>query len=175
MRTRSLFPLVAGCAVLALSALLAAGLCAPASPPTWADSPTWTDLQGPLGGSAQALAVNPHYPTDPTVFAGGGREFSSATWLGLGIFGSHDGGLTWPDRSGPSNGALLDVAFSPGWQSDGFAAAALFQGVWSTSDRGATWQRRFNNDDSGPVYLQTVAVSLPANGMHSLLAASPYG
>lgn len=175
MRTRSLFPLVAGCAVLALSALLAAGLCAPASPPAWADSPTWTDLQGPLGGSAQALAVNPHYPTDPTVFAGGGREFSSATWLGLGIFGSHDGGLTWPDRSGPSNGALLDVAFSPGWQSDGFAAAALFQGVWSTSDRGATWQRRFNNDDSGPVYLQTVAVSLPANGMHTLLAASPNG
>ncbi|MFN8468467.1 MAG: hypothetical protein U0X20_23115 [Caldilineaceae bacterium] len=175
MRTRPLFPLIAGCAVLALSALLAAGLCAPASPPAWAESPTWTDLQGPLGGSAQALAVNPQYPTDPTVFAGGGREYSSATWLGLGIFGSHDGGLTWSERSGPANGGLFDVAFSPNWQSDGYAAAALFQGVWSTNDRGATWQKQLNSDDSGPVYVQTIAVSLPVNGMHTLLAASPYG
>lgn len=51
----------------------------------------------------------------------------------------------------------------------------MCQGVWSTTDHGATWQKHFNNDDSGPVYLQTVAVSRPTNGMHTLLAASPYG
>ena len=69
---------------------------------------------------------------------------------------------------------MFDVAFSPDWQSDGFAAAALFQGVWSTSDYGATWQKRVNGDDSGPVYVQTVAVSRPANGIHTVLAANPY-
>jgi photosystem II stability/assembly factor-like uncharacterized protein len=186
MRTRSLFPLLALCMLFALCALLAlgalpsAGLFGPAlfplaANPVFAGSPTWTDLQGPRGGSAQALALNPQFPADPTVFAGGGREFSSATWQGLGIFGSHDGGLTWPDRSGPHGGTVLDLAFSPDWQHDGFAAAALFEGVWLTADRGATWTKAPATEGSGPVYVQTVAASLPADGLHTVLAADPYG
>jgi photosystem II stability/assembly factor-like uncharacterized protein len=175
MRTRPLFPLLGGCVVFALSALLAASLFGPASSRTWADGPAWTSLGGPRGGAAQALAVNPQYPNDPVVFAGGGREVSSNTWLGLGVFGSHDGGLTWPDRSGPANGAALDIAFSPSWQSDGYAAVAFFQDVWSTGDRGATWQQLPSSAGGGPTYLHTVAVSSPTNGMHTLLAAGLYG
>ena len=114
-------------------------------------------------------------PTIQSFLPAAAASSAPTTWLGLGIFGSHDGGLTWPDRGGPPNGAALDIAFSPSWQSDGYAAVAFFQDVWSTGDRGATWQQLPGSDGGGPTYLQTVAVSSPTNGMHTLLAAGLYG
>jgi photosystem II stability/assembly factor-like uncharacterized protein len=174
MRSRSLFFLLA-CAILLLAAVLL--LAAPGTFVTsgWAAGPTWTDLQGPTGGPAQALALNPNYPADPIALAGGGRDFGYASWGGLGIFRSQDGGLTWPDRGGPSNGALLDVAFSPKWENDGYALAGLWQGLWSTGDRGASWQQLSSLETGGPAFIAAVAVAPPAGGARTLLAGGPYG
>jgi photosystem II stability/assembly factor-like uncharacterized protein len=162
------------CFVLLLAAFLLSG---PGGVPeaAYAGSFVWSDLQGPAGGPAQALALNPDYPADPTVLAGGGRSSGIDTMEGLGIFRSLDGGLTWADRSGLPNGALMDVAFSPDWQSDGFALAGFWQGAWSTADRGETWQMLSSLPNSGPGYVKAVAVAAPAAGKHTLLAGGTYG
>jgi photosystem II stability/assembly factor-like uncharacterized protein len=175
MRARSVFPLLIFCCfVLLLAAFLLSGPGgAPA--PASADSFAWNNLQGPTGWPAQALAFNPAYPTDQTVLAGGGRSTSTTTMQGLGVFRSLDGGLTWPGRFGPAEGALMDVAFSPDWQSDGYAVAGFWQGVWSTNDRGVTWQMLSNAPEIAPGWVQAVAVAAPAAGQYTLLAGGPYG
>jgi photosystem II stability/assembly factor-like uncharacterized protein len=174
MRARSIFPLLlSGCFVLLLAAFLLAG-AGGAPTPAFAGSLVWSDLHGPAGGPAQALALNPNYPADPTVLAGGGRPSGIDTMAGFGLFRSLDGGLTWADPGGLSNGALMDAAFSPAWQSDGFALAGFWQGVWSTTDGGDTWQM-LSHIPSAPSHISAVAVASPAAGKHTLLAGGPYG
>lgn len=175
MRARSVFPLLLSLTfVLFLGVFVLSGLGG-APPGASADSLAWNDLGGPTGWPAQGIALNPAYPADPTVLAGGGRPSGLDTWEGLGVFRSLDGGLTWAYRDGLERGALMDAAFSPNWQSDGFAVAGFWQGVWSTTDRGATWKMLSNLPDTAPGWVQAVAVSAPAAGRHTLLAGGPYG
>ena len=96
------------------------------------------------------MAVNPDYPTDQTILAGGGHDLFYASWKGYGIFRSLDGGATWGAPGGPADGAVLDAAFSPRWHDDGMAMAGLWQGVWITHDRGATWQQLSGSEMGGP-------------------------
>lgn len=143
--------------------------------PGWAATLSWTDLDGPTGGPAQALALNPAYPADPHVLAGGGVDLGYASWAGMGIFRSQDGGLTWAEPGGPSNGALFDVAYSSDWAGDGFAVAGLWDGVWATDDRGATWHRLSSLDTGGPAFVAAVAVGTTSAGDRALLAGGWYG
>ena len=98
-----------------------------------------------------------------------------ASWLGQGIFRSLDGGLTWGDPGGPSNGAVMDLAFSPRWADDGVAAAALWQGIWTTHDHGVSWQQVSDIETGGPAYLGAIAITSPAPGQYTLLAGGDYG
>lgn len=164
--TFSLAPLLSIFLLLTLSTMNA---------PSRAGSPAWLDLDGPWGGPAQSLSLNPDYPTDPVVFAGGGRDFGHASWGGFGVFRSNDGGLTWPDRGGPENGALFDVAFSPDWQNDGYALAAFWLGLWSTTDRGASWRQLSSLETGGPLGITAVAVGPVIEGSRVLLAGGAYG
>lgn len=115
-------------------------------------------------------ALNPNDPADPIALAGGGRDYGYAAWGGLGIFRAQDGGLTWPDRSGPPNGALLDVAFSPAWEHDGYALAGRWQGLCSTGDRSTSWRQLSSLATGGPAFLSAVAVAPAAGGARTLLA-----
>jgi hypothetical protein len=138
MRAKMLSPLLFSGLFLLLTALLLLW----GSPSTFGETinPAWTNLGGPRGGPAQALAVNPNYPAaDQTLLAGGGHDLFYASWKGAGIFRSPDGGLTWGAPAGPVDGAVLDVAFSPRWVDDSTAVAGLWDGAWITHDRGATW------------------------------------
>ena len=171
MRTRTAV-LVFACSLIVLTiAWLAGGPAAPG----WAASPAWIDLGGPYGGPAHALALNPEFPADSTVLAGGAADLGHASFGGLGIFRSLDGGLTWPDRGGPSHGAVFDVAYSPTWTADGFALAGLWDGAWVTNDRGATWRQVSSLETGGPAFVASVAVSSEPGGGRTLLAGGSYG
>lgn len=173
MRARTLYPLLFSVTFLLFTTLLILW----GSPPLtgWAGGGAWTDLHGPSGGPAQVVALNPNYPADLTVLAGGGLDTGYASWLGEGIFRSLDGGRTWEAPRGPANGALMDVAFSPRWQDDGMAAAGFYQGIWTTHDRGATWKQISGIDFGGPGWLGAVAVASPAAGQYTLLAGGVMG
>ena len=173
MRTRTLYPLLVSGTFLLLTTLLMFWGSSPT--PGWASSSTWIDLKGPHGGPVQAIAINPDFPADQTVLAGGGQDMLYASWLGDGIFRSLDGGQTWGAPGGRANGALMDVAFSPRWQEDGMAVAGFYQGVWTTHDRGATWQQKSDIDTGGPAWLNAVAVASPAAGQYTLLAGGIMG
>jgi len=136
---------------------------------------SWGSLDGPMGGPAQALAVNPHYPTDPLLFAGGGRNLGHGSMGGRGLFRSQDGGVTWSGGFGLDNGAVMDVAISPQWVSDGTAIAGLWQGIWATTDAGASWQALSSFPGSGPGAITAVAVSPQFASDHTYLAGSGYG
>lgn len=168
---RSTFLLCACSFVLLLAAWLAGGPAVPG----WAAGPQWVDLGGPYGGPAHALSLNPDYPADATVLAGGVADLGHASFGGLGLFRSQDGGVTWPDRGGPSNGAVFDVAYSPNWAADGFALAGLWNGVWVTADRGATWRQVSSLETGGPAFVASVAVSNDPGGNRTLLAGGSYG
>ncbi len=171
MRTRTAFLLFACSLVLLLMAWLAGGPAAPG----WAAGLAWVDLGGPNGGPAHALALSPDYPADGTVLAGGAMDLGHASFGGLGLFRSQDGGVTWPERGGPSTGAVFDVAYSPNWTADGFAAAGLWGGVWVTDDRGATWRQVSSLETGGPAFIASVAVSSDPGGGRTLLAGGSYG
>ena len=171
MRTRTVFLLSVVLLVFLLIAWLAGGPAAPG----WAASPAWIDLGGPFGGPAHALALNPDYPADGTVLAGGAIDLGHASFGGLGLFRSQDGGVTWPDRGGPPTGAVFDVAYSPNWTADGFAAAGLWSGVWVTGDRGATWRQVSSLETGGPAFVASVAVSSDAGSGRTLLVGGSYG
>ncbi|MFN8466900.1 MAG: sialidase family protein [Caldilineaceae bacterium] len=173
MRTRVVFPLLSSLFVLLFTALLLLWASPPV--PGWADSPAWTDLSGPRAGPAQAVAVNPDYPSDQTILAGGGHDLFYASWKGYGIFRSLDGGATWGAPGGPTDGAVLDAAFSPRWHDDGIAIAGLWQGVWITHDRGATWQQLSGGEMSAPGFVGAVAIGSPAAGEYTLLAGGAWG
>ena len=109
-------------------------------PPASAASPAWKPL-GLYGGSVQALAYSPIFPSDHTVFAAVGNGGSE----GHGIFKSTDAGLTWT----PANNGLLylpggavfnvtSLAISPNYAVDHtiFAGSA---GLWRSTDAGASW------------------------------------
>jgi photosystem II stability/assembly factor-like uncharacterized protein len=147
----------------------------PMTAPSRAESLAWLDLDGPWGGPAQALSLNPDYPADPLVFGGGGRDLGHASWAGQGIFRSNDGGLTWPERGGPENGALFDVSLSPNWRNDGYALAAFWLGLWSTSNRGDSWQQLSSLETGGPLGIMAVAVGPTQDGARILLAGGAYG
>jgi hypothetical protein len=55
-----------------------------------------------------------------------------------------------PAARGPPKGAVLYVAFSPRWQQDGLAIAGLWQGVWVTHDRGASWRQLSGQEKGQP-------------------------
>ena len=173
MRTRTLYPLLVSGTFLLFATLLI--LWGSPAEPGWAGASTWIDLKGPRSGPAQAIAINPNFPTDQTVLAGGGQDMLYASWLGDGIFRSQDGGQTWDAPDGLADGALMDVAFSPHWQEDGMAVAGFYQGVWTTYDRGATWQRKSDINTDGPAWLNAVAVASPAAGQYTLLAGGIMG
>jgi photosystem II stability/assembly factor-like uncharacterized protein len=173
MRVRSVVPLLFSVLFLVLAALLLTWGSPP--PPSFAAGATWTDLQGPRGGPAQALALNPNYPADQTVFAGGWHDWFHASWKGYGLFRSLDSGMTWGPPGIPADGSVLDVAFSPAWHTDGFAAAGLWQGVWLTHDRGETWQQVSGMDIGAPGAANALAISSPTAGAYTVLAGGPWG
>jgi YVTN family beta-propeller protein len=99
---------------------------------------------GPFGGVAQALALSPDFASDGLAFAGGWREGSNGMAGGYGIVRTVDRGLTWTSvfTSTPwTQLAVLDLAISPGFATDGMAFAATDSGLLRTRDRGATWER----------------------------------
>ncbi len=165
---------------LALVTVLIAALLlttvSPASAPVTASPLSWTSLNGPRGGPAQALAISPDFANDRAVWGGGGRDFGRASWGGRGIFRSTDGGDRWSFAGGPVNGALLDLALSPGWPAHGVAAAGFWTGVWVTTDAGATWLQTSGIETPGsPFLVDAVAVSPDYAHDLSLLAGSAYG
>jgi len=174
MRVRPVIAFIVAFTVVSLVVLLTF-FSTPLATPGWAASLAWTDLGGPYVGPSQALAVNPNYPTDPTVLAGGNRDFGYASWSGTGLFRSLDGGLTWHDRGGPSQAGVFDVAFSPDWGNDQFAVAGLFPNVWSTADGGNTWQAISTWPGTGPFGATTVAIGPATGGSRTLLVSSVYG
>ena len=157
--------------VLTLPALLAGRLARDA----WAGALSWTSLDCPSGGPAQAIAISPSFAHDGLVIAGGGRDYGRGSWAGKGIFRSDDRGLTWISRSGPSNGAVFDVAFSANWASDGFALAGLWQGLWATTDAGASWHQMSSMETGGPWTVSSVAISPQFATDRTLLAGGSYG
>ena len=173
MRARTIYPLLFSGLFLLLTTFLMFWGSSPT--PGWASGSAWTDLQGPNGGPAQAIAINPDYPGDQTVLAGGGHDLLYASWKGYGIFRSLDGGASWSPPGGPTDGALLDVAFSPRWHNDGMAVAGLWQGFWITHDRGATWQQLSGDDIGAPGWVGAVAISSPAPGEYTMLAGGAWG
>jgi photosystem II stability/assembly factor-like uncharacterized protein len=178
MRARTTLPAAAFFAALAAVFLTILSLSALAGPflETGRAAPlTWSSLDGPAGGPALGIALSPTYAQDRLVLAGGGFDLGRASWAGRGLFRSDDGGLTWPSRSGPQNGALLDVAFSPAWATDHFALAGYWFGLWSTTDGGATWQQISSMETGGPSLVGAVAVSPPTGAKRTLLAGSSYG
>jgi photosystem II stability/assembly factor-like uncharacterized protein len=173
MRTRVAFPLLSTLFVLLFTALMMLWVSPPV--PGRADSPAWADLSGPKAGPAQAVAVNPDYPSDQTILAGGGHDLFYASWKGYGIFRSLDGGATWGVPGGPTDGAVLNATFSPRWHDDEMAIAGLWQGVWITHDRGATWQQLSGVDTGGPFMIGAVAIGSPAPGEYTMLAGGAWG
>jgi photosystem II stability/assembly factor-like uncharacterized protein len=161
--------------VLLIAALALASL-PPASAPVAAETLRWTNLDGPRGGPAQALALSPDFVHDRAVWGGGGRDFGRASWGGRGIFRSTDGGDHWAFAGGPANGALLDLALSPGWPAHGVAAAGFWAGVWVTTDAGASWQQTSGLETPGsPSLIDAVAISPDYGRDLSLMAGSAYG
>ena len=136
---------------------------------------SWGNLDGPDGGSAQAIALSPGFEFDRLVYAGGGRDFGRGSWAGWGIFRSDDAGRTWDTRSGPTNGAVLDFGFSPTWAADGVALAGLWQGLWRTTDAGGTWTQLTSLETGGPSMISAVAVSPSFAADHTMLAGGSYG
>lgn len=164
----------------AFAAILIAGLMLAALPPTAlpaiASALSWTSLDGPGGGPAQALALSPNFASDHAVLGGGGHDFGRASWGGRGIFHSSDGGFHWSFAGGAANGAVLDLTLSPGWPAHGVGAAAFWQGVWVTTDAGASWQQTSGIEIPGsPFLVDAVAVSPDYAHDFSLLAGSAYG
>ena len=174
MRTRNTL-LVAAVAAIFLTLLSLSVLSGPFLSTGRAAPLTWSSLDGPAGGPALALALSPTYAQDRLVLAGGGYDLGRGSWAGRGLFRSDDGGLTWPGHSGPANGALMDVAFSPTWASDRYALAGFWFGLWSTSDGGATWQQISSMETGGPSLVGAVAVSPPDGSARTLLVGSSYG
>ena len=165
---------------LAMAALLIATLSLaalpPASPPVAAETLGWISLDGPRGGPAQALALSPDFVHDRAVWGGGGRDFGRASWGGRGIFRSNDGGVHWAFAGGPVNGALLDLALSPGWPAHGVAVAGFWAGVWVTTDAGASWQQTSGIETPGsPFLIDAVALSPDYQHDFSFMAGSAYG
>lgn len=161
---------------LAMAALLIAALSLAASPPVAAETLSWISLDGPRGGPAQALALSPDFVHDRAVWGGGGRDFGRASWGGRGIFRSNDGGVHWAFAGGPANGALLDLALSPGWPAHGVAVAGFWAGVWVTTDAGASWQQTSGIETGGsPFLIDAVALSPDYQHDFSFMAGSAYG
>jgi photosystem II stability/assembly factor-like uncharacterized protein len=153
-------------------------LAAPALPPariSRAQPLSWTSLDGPSGGPAQALALSPTFAADRLVFGGGGRDFGRASWAGSGIFRSDDGGYNWRARGGPTNGAVLDISFSPNWAEDGLALAGLWEGVWQTTDAGASWNQLISLQGDSPLMISAVALSPEHASDQTMLAGGSYG
>lgn len=178
MRARTTLPVTIFFAALAAVFLTILSLSALSGPylGTGRAAPlTWSSLDGPAGGPALGIALSPTYAQDRLVLAGGGFDLGRGSWAGRGLFRSDDGGLSWPSRSGPPNGALMDVAFSPAWASDHFALAGFWFGLWSTSDGGATWQQISSMETGGPSLVGAVAVSPPTGTGRTLLTGSSYG
>ena len=77
------------------------------------------------------LSISQTYSQDQTVFLAG---FD-------GVFKSTNGGLSWRDVNiGKGATSLRNIAISPNYQNDSTVAiATLYQGVYISHDRGATW------------------------------------
>ena len=164
--------------LLLLGALILGSLPASKLTPISQAAPlAWTSLDGPHGGPAQALAVSPTFATDSLVLAGGGRDFGHGTWAGRGIFRSDNGGYIWTPSGGPENGAVLDVAFSPQWATDGLALAGLWQGAWVTTDGGTNWQQLtgLSISNGGPAFVSAVGISPDFASDHTFLLGGAYG
>ena len=161
--------------LLTMTLVASPWLTLPSPPPTAAPI-AWTSLDGPRGGPAQAIAFSPEVGADRVIFAGGGRDFGRGAWAGRGLFRSRNDGRDWEFGGTLANGAVLDIAVSPNWGSDHLALAGLWQGVWLTTDAGATWQQLEGfNPSGGPGFVSAVAISPNFAADRTFLAGGAYG
>jgi len=107
--------------------------------------------RGGLRGAIKCLVVSPDFARDRTLFASIGNFDTSrisTTLLGVSIrtkdrvIRSTDGGATWSrvDRGLPRHWGLgIRLAISPDYANDRTLFAATAEGLFHTTDRGATW------------------------------------
>ncbi len=150
----------------------AAGAARPLSAPLTAGG--WYS-HGPRGGEAHALVV-----TDQLVFAGGHRELTAqGDQTGSGLWRSENNGATWqPAGSGldaPPAKAILDLAASPDFETDGILFAATWDGLYRSTDRGQSWQKLDGGLPVDPAAIQAIALSPAFAGDETLLAAAVHG
>ena len=103
---------------------------------------TWQPAnQGLSGYGVFVLAISPGRSSDHTLFVGtvGGALGS--------LYKSTDDGISWR-RSGTFIQATSDIALSPDYPSDHTAFAATEDGVYRSSDAGATWSGVFVRPNS---------------------------
>jgi photosystem II stability/assembly factor-like uncharacterized protein len=114
---------------------------------------TWHTAVGIGGNDVRRFAFSPQFNTDRTIFA--------AT-INHGVYGSHDGGLTWtPALAGLPSSQISDVLLSRNYAQDGTLYAATGgEGVYVSRDRGLSW---------------TLLPSQPPHGVTSALAWSSNG
>jgi len=87
----------------------------------------WTPL-GPFGGDADDVAAS---PTNPNVVLCG---LAPATSSGT-MFRSTDGGVNWDEVTGMAGMDVHELEFA----ANGTAYAGTIDGVWKSTDDGATW------------------------------------
>lgn len=107
---------------------------------------TWTTLTAKGSDSAVGIALSTTFATDHTIFL--------AT-LSNGLLASHDGGKSFGELSLPET-YISAVTVSPGLATDHTVFAAGYQGIYRSTDGGATWRylavpERIEEDRAGNV------------------------
>ncbi len=125
---------------------------------------TWGVVnRGLAGGSLTGIALSPALAEDGTLFAWGLEE---------GVMRSGDGGQTWePADAGLEDTQATSLAISPAFTTDAVLLAATANGVYRSSDRGASWTATGLGDQPGrtvalsPAFPQDETVAAVASGL----------
>jgi photosystem II stability/assembly factor-like uncharacterized protein len=96
------------------------------------------------------------------------------------ILTTTNGGETWDTLSGPwSNGTVIrSIVFSPDYARDRTVVAGLDNGLYRTTDSGATWQKidaGLPLTEGGFVMVSSIAVSPDFANDHTLMAVTQPG
>ncbi len=121
---------------------------------------TWTDISGIFSRlTFGAIAIDPN--STNTVFAGTGESrwlFNNVTYEGNGLYKTTDGGSSWTRITNGfgSSTQFSDIVVNPGNSNVVLAALGSGnwnygnqsnEGIWRSTDGGATWSRTLNVQD----------------------------